>query len=125
MPRSFGVILSPLILLKSTRGTKRTRSGVELSHQVKAMLGEAAAAYIDRDFDKTMSTCQEIIRIEPAAHDAWNYLALVHEEREEFDAALRLKIMAAHLQGDSELWRELGRASRCATIILTPASHNE
>ncbi|KAG8934610.1 transcription factor TFIIIC subunit tfc4 [Tulasnella sp. 417] len=95
------------------RGRKKgQRLGVELSHQVKAMIGEAATAYINRDLDKAMEICQEVIRIEPAAHAAWNTLALVHEDRENYDTALKLKIMAAHLQGDAELWRELGRASR-------------
>ncbi|KAG8908776.1 transcription factor TFIIIC subunit tfc4 [Tulasnella sp. 403] len=91
---------------------RRARAGVELSHQVKAMIGEAAAAYVDRDLVKAMEICQEVIRIEPAAHAAWNTLALVHEDRGEPDTALKLKIMAAHLQGDADLWRELGRASR-------------
>ncbi|KAG9007114.1 transcription factor TFIIIC subunit tfc4 [Tulasnella sp. 427] len=95
------------------RGRKKgQRLGVELSHQVKAMIGEAATAYINRDLDKAMEICQEVIRIEPSAYSAWNTLALVHEDRENFEAALKLKIMAAHLQGDAELWRELGRASR-------------
>lgn len=95
------------------RGRKKgQRLGVELSHQVKAMIGEAATAYINRDLDKAMEICQEVIRIEPAAHSAWNTLALVHEDRENFDTALKLRIMAAHLQGDAELWRELGRGSR-------------
>ncbi|KAG8952110.1 transcription factor TFIIIC subunit tfc4 [Tulasnella sp. 424] len=95
------------------RGRKKgQRLGVELSHQVKAMIGEAASAYINRDLDKAMEICQEVIRIEPAAHSAWNTLALVHEDRENFDTALKLRIMAAHLQGDAELWRELGRGSR-------------
>lgn len=76
------------------------------------MIGEAATAYINRDLDKAMEICQEVIRIEPAAHSAWNTLALVHEDRENFDTALKLRIMAAHLQGDAELWRELGRGSR-------------
>lgn len=76
------------------------------------MIGEAAAAYIDKDSQKAIDICREVIRIEPAAHEAWNTLALVHEELNEHDTALKLRIMAAHLQGDADVWRELGRASR-------------
>lgn len=85
---------------------------MELSHQVKALIGEAAAAFVDGDLNKTMLICQQVISIEPAAHAAWNTLSLVHEELNDPETALKLKIMAAHLQGDADLWRELGRASR-------------
>ncbi|KAG8960659.1 transcription factor TFIIIC subunit tfc4 [Tulasnella sp. 419] len=95
------------------KGKKRgPRREVELSHQVRAMLGEASAAFVNQDLAKTMEICQEVIRIEPAAYAAWNTLALVHEEQGQPESALKLKIMAAHLQGDAELWRDLGRQSR-------------
>lgn len=84
------------------------------------MIGEAAAAYVDRNWSRAIQLCQDVIQIEPAAHTAWNTLALVHEDLGDIDTSLKLKIMAAHLQGDSDLWRELGRSSRCANHPIAP-----
>ncbi|KAG8882395.1 transcription factor TFIIIC subunit tfc4 [Tulasnella sp. 331] len=91
---------------------KGHRVGIELSHQVQHMIGEAAAAYVERDLPKSLELCQEVIRIEPGAHSAWNTLALVYDDLNEPETSLKFKIMAAHLQNDSDAWSELGRASR-------------
>ncbi|KAG8991648.1 transcription factor TFIIIC subunit tfc4 [Tulasnella sp. JGI-2019a] len=91
---------------------KGHRVGVELSYQVQHMIGEAAAAYVERDLPKALELCQEVIRIEPGAHSAWNTLALVYDDLNEPETSLKFKIMAAHLQNDSDIWSELGRASR-------------
>jgi general transcription factor 3C polypeptide 3 (transcription factor C subunit 4) len=87
------------------------------------MIGEAAAAFVDGDLPKTTDICQQVISIEPAAYAAWNTLSLVHEELGDPDTALKLKIMAAHLQGDADLWRELGRASRYVQELFAHYRH--
>ena len=55
---------------------------------------------------------QEVIRIEPRASAAWSVLAQCYEDKNESEKALQLRIMAAHLQHDSEEWDRLARESK-------------
>ena len=85
-----------------------------MSHQVKSLIGQASSAYVEQDLEKALSLCREAIRIEPSALPAWNTLALVHEDMGDNATVIKLRIMAAHLEGDSQVWRELGAMSRYA-----------
>lgn len=88
------------------------RVGPVLSHQVRALIGEGNQAYIDNNLTEAIRVMQEVIRIEPRAIPAWTVLAQCHEDMNEPQKALQLRIMAAHLRRDSEEWERLARRSR-------------
>lgn len=83
-----------------------------MSHQVNALIGEANQAYIDNNASETIRLMQEVIRIEPRAGTAWSVLAQCYEDSGERQKALQLRIMAAHLNQDSEEWERLAEQSR-------------
>ena len=84
-----------------------------LSQQVRALIGEGNQAYVDNDIPETIRVMQEVIRIEPRAGPAWSVLAQCYEDKGEILEALQLRIMAAHLNQDSEEWYRLADHSRC------------
>ncbi|KDQ49967.1 hypothetical protein JAAARDRAFT_42458 [Jaapia argillacea MUCL 33604] len=91
---------------------RRRREGPVLSQQVRALIGEGNQAYVDGDVPETIRIMQEVIRIEPRASSAWSVLAQCYEDMKEPQKALQLRIMAAHLMHDAELWDRLARESR-------------
>ena len=55
---------------------------------------------------------QEVIRIEPRAGAPWSVLAQCHEDMNEPQKALQLRVMGAHLRHDAEEWDRLARESK-------------
>ncbi|KIJ64224.1 hypothetical protein HYDPIDRAFT_175610 [Hydnomerulius pinastri MD-312] len=97
---------------KRKKKKKRERQvGPVLSHQVRALVGEGNQAYVDNDLTEAIRVMQEVIRIEPRAIPAWTVLAQCHDDSNEPQKALQLRIMAAHLRHDAEEWERLARQS--------------
>ncbi|KAF9032358.1 hypothetical protein BJ165DRAFT_1535052 [Panaeolus papilionaceus] len=97
-------------------GRKRRKKGRHpgpiLSHQVKSLIGDGNQAYVDNNPHEAIRIMHEVIRIEPRAFAAWSVLASCYSDMGEQERALQLRIMGAHLQGDSEEWTGLARMSR-------------
>ncbi|KZT05046.1 TPR-like protein [Laetiporus sulphureus 93-53] len=87
------------------------RSGPVLSPQVRILIGEGNQAYVDNDIPETIRIMQEVIRIEPHAVSAWSVLAQCYADMNEPQKELQLRIMAAHLDHDEEVWRQLAKRS--------------
>lgn len=83
-----------------------------LSQQVKALIGEGNQAYVDNDIPETLRIMLEVIRIEPRAGSAWSVLAQCYDDLNDREKALKLRIMAAHLNQDPEEWDRLAQQSR-------------
>jgi general transcription factor 3C polypeptide 3 (transcription factor C subunit 4) len=88
-----------------------------LSLQVRNLIGDGNAAYVDDNIPETIRIMQEVIRIEPRAAAAWSVLAQCYEDLHEPQKALQLRIMAAHLSHDAEEWDRLARQSKCVRSI--------
>ncbi|TFK50646.1 TPR-like protein [Heliocybe sulcata] len=95
--------------LKRKRGR---RTGPVLSQQVKSLIGDGNQAYVDGDLQACIHAMLEVIRIEPRAASAWSVLAQCHEDMGDIRKALQLRIMAAHLLHDPELWERLAVQSK-------------
>ncbi|EPQ55553.1 TPR-like protein [Gloeophyllum trabeum ATCC 11539] len=95
--------------VKKKRGR---RIGPVLSQQVKSLIGDGNQAYVDNDLKESIRIMLEVIRIEPRAASAWSVLAQCHEDLGEMQKALQLRIMAAHLLHDPELWERLAAQSK-------------
>ncbi|KAI9249560.1 hypothetical protein BY458DRAFT_525585 [Sporodiniella umbellata] len=95
------------------RGVKRKLMGGELRlpEDIKRKLGEANSLYISRDYGNAIAILQEVITNHPQAHPAWNTLGLVHDELGNKSKSLRLRMVAAHLCDDVNLWKELAHKS--------------
>ncbi|EJD05267.1 TPR-like protein [Fomitiporia mediterranea MF3/22] len=91
---------------------KGRRLGPALSHQVRALVGEGNAAYVDGNLQETIRIMTEVIRIEPRAASAWSVLATCYRELHETEKALQLSIIGAHLRHDPEEWHQLARQSQ-------------
>ncbi|KAJ6571874.1 hypothetical protein B0H19DRAFT_1131683 [Mycena capillaripes] len=87
-------------------------SGQRLSNEVKSLIGEGNQAYIDGDLPEAMRIMLEIIRIEPRAPSAWAVLAQCYEDTKQDQQALKLRIMGAHLEHDSDEWVRLAQQSK-------------
>ncbi|KAJ3497276.1 hypothetical protein NMY22_g19715 [Coprinellus aureogranulatus] len=87
-------------------------SGVVLSQQVKALIGEGNQAYIDNNIPETIRIMREVIRIEPRAPAPWTVLAQCYDDMGDKETALKLRVMAAHLRHDADEWERLARSSR-------------
>ena len=83
-----------------------------LSQQVRNLIGDGNAAYIDNNIPETIRVMQEVIRIEPRASSAWSVLAQCYDDLHEPQKALQLRIMAAHLSHDAEEWDRLAKQSK-------------
>ena len=66
-----------------------------------------------QEYKEAIQVLQEIIRIEPAARQAYQTLVAIHTELGNVEKALQLDILAAHLPPKSpEVWKDLGARSR-------------
>ncbi|KAI0031922.1 TPR-like protein [Vararia minispora EC-137] len=97
---------------KRRGGKKGRKAGIQLSHQVKALIGEGNQAYVDGNVTKATRIMQEVIRIEPRAPAPWSVLANCYSDLGQPDKALQVRIMGAHLHHDAEEWEHLARQSR-------------
>ncbi|KAH7325447.1 hypothetical protein B0J17DRAFT_581386, partial [Rhizoctonia solani] len=84
------------------------RKGKEVNH----FLGQAHDAYASGDRETAVKLLQDVITIEPGVANAWGTLAFCYEDIGDSSRALKLRIMAAHLEGDADQWVELGLESR-------------
>ncbi|KAH6893966.1 hypothetical protein BKA70DRAFT_1160794 [Coprinopsis sp. MPI-PUGE-AT-0042] len=94
------------------RRKKGRQAGPILSQQVKTLLGEGNQAYIDGHPEDAIKILNEVIRIEPRAAGAWSVLAQCYDYTGDAQTALKLRIMASHLQHDADEWDRLARQSR-------------
>ncbi|RCI04565.1 transcription factor TFIIIC subunit tfc4, partial [Rhizopus stolonifer] len=98
---------------KMKKGAKKklTTGELRLPEEIKRKLGEANALYIARDYGNAISILQQVITDHPQAHPAWNTLGLVHDELGNKSKSLRLRMVAAHMCHDPNLWKELAQKS--------------
>ncbi|CUA75319.1 General transcription factor 3C polypeptide 3 [Rhizoctonia solani] len=94
------------------KGRARGPRQVQLSQEVNHFLGQAHSAYASGDRETAIKLLQDVITIEPGVANAWGTLAFCYEDAGDSLRALKLRIMAAHLEGDSDQWVELGLKSR-------------
>ncbi|EUC58861.1 TPR-2 domain protein [Rhizoctonia solani AG-3 Rhs1AP] len=94
------------------KGRARGPRQVQLSQEVNHFLGQAHSAYASGDRDTAIKLLQNVITIEPGVSNAWGTLAFCYEDVGDTSRALKLRIMAAHLEGDADQWVELGLKSR-------------
>ncbi|CAE6532833.1 unnamed protein product [Rhizoctonia solani] len=94
------------------KGRARGPRQVQLSQEVNHFLGQAHDAYASGDRETAIKLLQDVITIEPGVANAWGTLAFCYEDIGDSSRALKLRIMAAHLEGDADQWVELGLESR-------------
>ncbi|KDN41099.1 hypothetical protein RSAG8_07653, partial [Rhizoctonia solani AG-8 WAC10335] len=94
------------------KGRARGPRQVQLSQEVNHFLGQAHSAYASGDRETAIKLLQDVITIEPGVANAWGTLAFCYEDVGDTSRALKLRIMAAHLEGDVDQWVELGLKSR-------------
>ncbi|CCO35244.1 General transcription factor 3C polypeptide 3 AltName: Full=Transcription factor IIIC 102 kDa subunit [Rhizoctonia solani AG-1 IB] len=94
------------------KGRARGPRQVQLSQEVHHFLGQAHSAYASGDRETAIKLLQDVIKIEPGVANAWGTLAFCYEDVGDTSRALKLRIMAAHLEGDADQWVELGLKSR-------------
>ncbi|CAE6475543.1 unnamed protein product [Rhizoctonia solani] len=94
------------------KGRARGPRQVQLSQEVNHFLGQAHSAYAAGDRETAIKLLQDVIKIEPGVANAWGTLAFCYEDVGDTSRALKLRIMAAHLEGDVDQWVELGLKSR-------------
>ncbi|KAJ1300854.1 hypothetical protein OPQ81_002493 [Rhizoctonia solani] len=94
------------------KGRARGPRQVQLSQEVNHFLGQAHSAYASGDRETAIKLLQDVITIEPGVANAWGTLAFCYEDIGDHSRALKLRIMAAHLEGDVDQWMELGAKSR-------------
>ncbi|CAE6500210.1 unnamed protein product, partial [Rhizoctonia solani] len=94
------------------KGRARGPRQVQLSQEVNHFLGQAHDAYASGDRETAIKLLQDVITIEPGVANAWGTLAFCYEDVGDTLRALKLRIMAAHLEGDADQWVELGLKSR-------------
>jgi len=98
---------------KNSRSPRRSRADPLPSPEVKRLLGKANMLYIQREYEQAITILQEVIRIEPAIRTSWNTLGAIHEELGNYEKALQVHIVSAHLgPKSSEVWKELAVKSR-------------
>ncbi|CAE6506716.1 unnamed protein product [Rhizoctonia solani] len=85
---------------------------VQLSQEVNHFSGQAHSAYASGDRDMAMKLLQHVITVKPGVANAWGTLALCYEVAGDSLRAVKLRITAAHLEGDSEQRVELGQKLR-------------
>lgn len=101
---------------KKSKG-RRGISDMELSEEVKYLLGYANQAFASGDFSEALKTLQEIIRIDSNVFAAWQTLGEVHRERGNIDKCLGAWISAAHLKPkDADLWLTCAKLSQDAQL---------
>ncbi|KAF7344575.1 hypothetical protein MSAN_01939600 [Mycena sanguinolenta] len=86
--------------------------GPTLSFEVRSLLGDGNQAYVDGNLPEAIRIMLEVIRIEPRATSAWSVLAQCHEDMKQYQQALQLRIMAAHLRHEADEWDRLARQSK-------------
>ena len=85
--------------------------------EVRNLIGDGNAAYVDSNLLEAIRIMQEVIRIEPRASAAWSVLAQCYADLNEPGKALQLRIMAAHLSHDAEEWDRLAQQSKSVTEL--------
>lgn len=97
---------------KAKKGARATKGEARIPEAVKELLGHANNLYINRDYGRAIDLLQETITKYPNIHQPWNTLGLVHEEMGNYEKALQVRMVAAHMSGnDANLWKELGLKS--------------
>ena len=116
-----------LLLEKTLSGKRRNRTGVRgrpkkvdygfgkstthtLPPEVAKIMGQANISYVSRRYEEAIKYLLEVIRQAPQAFEAYQTLAMIHEEQGEKAKALSYYVIAAHLiKTDLELWRKLAQ----------------
>jgi general transcription factor 3C polypeptide 3 (transcription factor C subunit 4) len=50
----------------------------------------------------------EVIRQDPYVYGAWMSLASCYEQEGDMEAARQMKFFGAHVEGEGDVWKELG-----------------
>ncbi|KAJ7259647.1 TPR-like protein [Mycena rebaudengoi] len=103
---------SNLRTARRRKGTARARMGMDLSPQIRTLIGEGNQAYVDGDIAGAIRIMLDVIRIEPRAAGAWTVLAQCYDDKQEPMKGLQLRIMGAHLKNDADEWDRLARQSK-------------
>jgi len=117
------------------RGQGRGRLS-QLTPEMERRMGEANSAYVNKDLEKAVDICLQIIKAEPKALGPYHLLGLVYEERGEMSKAIEAFMLAALLsQRDWDLWKrvaqmasennQLKAAVYCWTRILNAEPDNQ
>ncbi|PWA00529.1 hypothetical protein BB558_003431 [Smittium angustum] len=73
-----------------------------------AWTSEANIEYVNQNYQKAITFLQEVVRLDPSIPQSWHTLALIQEELGNYDRALKLYLMSAHLSpSDKALWKRL------------------
>ncbi|KZO92429.1 HCP-like protein [Calocera viscosa TUFC12733] len=91
------------------RGRRRGRA--QYSDEVRTMLSAAQNAFIEQNPEEAIRLAREAVRIEPRAAEGWSVLAGVYAELGDPDAALKFRIMKAHMTAEPEIWKQLAADS--------------
>ncbi|EJT97237.1 TPR-like protein [Dacryopinax primogenitus] len=91
------------------KGKRRARA--QYSEEVRALLTSAQTAFVDQNPQEAIRIAREAVRIEPRAIEGWSVLAGVFAELGDVDAALKFRIMRAHMTAESGIWKDLAAES--------------
>jgi general transcription factor 3C polypeptide 3 (transcription factor C subunit 4) len=104
-------MLSADFLLQSKGKRKYRRNNHIPSPEVAALIGQANLAYIQSQFAEAIPILLEVIRIDPKIHSAWQTMAVCHQELGNTEQSLQCNLLAAHLDGDAQTWKDLAQRS--------------
>ncbi|XP_062510734.1 general transcription factor 3C polypeptide 3-like [Corticium candelabrum] len=84
----------------------------KLPQHLKSLMGEANMSFARGQLDETIRLCTEIIRQTPSAAEPFQTLAMVYEDRKDWDKCFEISLIAAHLKRtDVEQWVKLAEVS--------------
>ncbi|KZT51273.1 TPR-like protein [Calocera cornea HHB12733] len=87
------------------RGRRRGRA--QYSEEVRTMLSAAQNAFVEQNPEEAIRLAREAVRIEPRAAEGWSVLAGVYAELGDADAALKFRVMKAHMTAEPDIWKQL------------------
>lgn len=75
-------------------------------------MGQANLAYIQSNFQEAIPLLLEVVRIDNKVHSAYMTLATCHRMLGNEELSLQADLVAAHLDGDAETWKDLALRSK-------------
>ncbi|WVN89418.1 uncharacterized protein L203_104641 [Cryptococcus depauperatus CBS 7841] len=82
------------------------------SHDVQHILGQANMAYLMEQHEEAIKHYLEVIRLDPYVPAAWKTLSSCYREMGNEEAARQMRFLGAHLDDESETWRDLAQDFR-------------
>lgn len=105
-------ILDKPLTRRQTRALPRARNIHKPSYEVQRLVGRANMAYVAGDLTQTLTLYLEVIRHDPYVIQAWTTLASTFEEQGNEEGARQMRFCAAHVEDESDTWRDLARQFR-------------